>query len=90
MNLDLLLPFGILVVMVVYFIYSRQKFEKNIVSLYENKFENWKEHHAPEQKPMHHKELVGLMFKENGKITVELQNKSVKRAVEQGKFDIKE
>lgn len=90
MNLDLLLPFGILVAMVVYLMYSRHKFEKNIVSMYENKFENWKEHHAPKDKPVQHKELVGLMFKENGKITVELQNTSVKRAILQGKFDIKE
>lgn len=42
MSLDLLIPFGILLILVIYLIYTRTKFEKNIVTLYEDKFDNWK------------------------------------------------
>ena len=43
MELDLFIPFAILIVLVVYFIYSRSRFEKEIVALYEKKFDEWKE-----------------------------------------------
>ena len=39
MGLDLLIPFGILLVLVIYLIYTRSKFEKDVVQLYEKKFE---------------------------------------------------
>ena len=48
MSLDLLIPFGILLIMVIYLIYSRNSFEKDITSLYEKKFEEWKKHNTNE------------------------------------------
>lgn len=90
MSLDLLIPFTILLGLVVYLIYSRNQFEKKMLTLYEEKFEEWKKHTTLNKEKNSYKELVGLIFKENDKIKVELLNSSVKRRVEQGKFDIKE
>jgi hypothetical protein len=50
LTLDLLIPFGILFFLVVYLIYSRVKFEKNIVKLYEDKLEEWKKHSKSDEK----------------------------------------
>lgn len=90
MSLDLILPFAILVMMVLYFIYSRAKFEKNIVNLYEQKFEQWKIHNPSSTLKPSCKELVGLVFKQDKKLTIELLNKEAKQKLEQGKFEIKE
>ena len=92
MSLDLLIPFGILLVLVVYLIYSRTMFEKDIVSLYEKKFETWKENSedtkASQKKEC--KELVGLVFKEGYKINIELLNGDARSQLERGKFEIKD
>ncbi len=90
MGIDILIPFGILLVLVVYLIYTRSKFEKNIVELYEKKFEQWKENSdevTPKKKIC--KELVGLIYKEEHNISIELLDESVKSQVQRGKFKIK-
>ncbi|QEZ89949.1 hypothetical protein [Aliarcobacter cibarius] len=89
MPLDLLIPFGILLILVVYLIYSRTKFEKSIVKLYEEKFEDWKKHTPISTQTVIHKELVGLVFKEDYKLTVELFDKSVEDRLKRTKFDTK-
>lgn len=61
-----------------------------MVHLYEEKFQEWKKYASKPTQKSSCKELVGLIFKENDKIKIELLNKEVKRRVEQGKFDIKE
>ena len=40
MPIDLIIPFGILFIIVFYLMYSRATFEKKIVDLYEEKYEN--------------------------------------------------
>ena len=91
MGLDLFIPFAILIVLVVYFIYSRSRFEKEIVDLYEKKFDEWKENSdltvSNEKKVC--KELVGLVYKEEYNISIELLDDSVKSQLERGKFKIK-
>jgi len=87
-SLDLLIPFGILLVLVVYLIYTRSKFEKDIVQLYENKFEQWKQTSAPVKEERVCKELVGLVYKEGYKLNIELLNENVKDKLEKGKFNI--
>ena len=89
MPLDLLIPFGILLILVVYLIYSRTKFEKSIVKLYEEKFEDWKKHTPISTETVVHKDLVGLVFKEDYKLTVELFDKSVEDRLKRTKFDTK-
>ncbi|WP_424688943.1 MAG: hypothetical protein ACNI3H_11305 [Halarcobacter ebronensis] len=91
MTLDLLIPFGILLALVVFLIYSRSKFEKDVVNIYEEKFEQWKENtDLGEQNKKPCKELVGIIYKEEYNITVELLDESVRRNLQQGKYKIKD
>lgn len=92
MELDLFIPFAILIVLVVYFIYSRSRFEKEIVELYEEKFDTWKENanlSASNEKKVC-KELVGLVYKEEYKVSIELLDNSVSSSLQRGKFSIKD
>ena len=93
MSLDLLIPFGILIILVVYLIYSRTRFEKDIVDIYEEKFEEWKSttqttNDNKEKKAC--KELVGLVFKEEYHLTIELLDNSASSLLHRGKFTIKD
>ncbi len=89
MNYDMLIPFAILLTLVIYLIYTRNSFEKNMVSLYESKFEEWKKHIniAEDKEPT--KELAGLVFKKGYKVEIELLNEDVKSSLERGKFEIR-
>lgn len=91
MGFDLLIPFGILLALVIYQISSRAKFEKNIVKEYEEKFENWKKHATPPTKEEVEakRELVGLVFKKNGKIDIELFDEYSNDKIQRGKFTSK-
>ena len=91
MSLDLLIPFGILLVLVVYLISSRTKFEKQTIKEYEEKFENWKVHAKPQEKEVQEtkRELVGLVFKKNGKIEIELFDEFSNDRIQKGKFNSK-
>ena len=88
MPLDLAIPFGILLALVIYLIYSRNQFEKRMLETYESKYEEWKKHvpTTPIEKP---KELVGLVFKKNGKIEIEVFDEVYENRLEKGKFNIK-
>ncbi len=88
MALDLLIPFGILLILVVYLIFARNNFEKNIVNLYEEKFEEWKKHFIQEKEKTSQKELVGLVFKTDYKVNIELLDESVESILSRGKFEI--
>ena len=88
MALDLLIPFGILLILVVYLIFTRNNFEKDIVSLYEEKFEEWKKHSTQEKEKTSQKELVGLVFKTDYKVNIELLDESVESILSRGKFEI--
>lgn len=89
MTYDLLIPFGILLIMVIYFIYSRTKFEKDIVSAYEEKYKEWKKHATTETKKESCKELVGLVFKKDAKIDIEVFDERIKDRLDRGKFNTK-
>lgn len=88
MSLDLLIPFGILLIMVIYLIYSRNSFEKDITSLYEKKFDEWKKHSTIEEEKTSHKELVGLVYKTDYKINIELLDSNIESALRRGKFEV--
>ena len=91
MSLDLLIPFGILLVLVMYLISSRTKFEKQTIKEYEEKFENWKVHAKSQEKEVQEtkRELVGLVFKKNGKIEIELFDEFSNDRIQKGKFNSK-
>lgn len=88
MGLDLLIPFAILLIMVIYLIYSRNNFEKDITKLYEEKFDEWKKHSTIEKEKTSHKELVGLVYKTDYKINIELLDANVESALKRGKFEV--
>jgi hypothetical protein len=86
---DMLIPFGILLALVIYLIYTRNSFEKNITKLYEEKFEEWKKHTSILDEKEPGKELMGFVFKKGYKVEIELLNEDVKSNLERGKFEIK-
>lgn len=86
MGFDLLFPFGILISLVIYLIYSRNIFEKNILSTYDEKYESWKEHALKDVKQTSSKELIGLVFKKNAKIEIEIFEDSSLDKIQRGKF----
>lgn len=88
MGFDLLIPFAILLLMVIYFIYSRNNFEKDITKLYEEKFDEWKKHSTIEKQKTSHKELVGLVFKTDYKVNIELFDETVEPTLKRGKFEV--
>jgi hypothetical protein len=88
-SLDLLIPFGILLILVIYFIFTRSQFEKEVVCLYEKKFDEWKKNSTIEKEKTSCKVLVGLVFKTDYKVHVELLDESVEPTLKKGKFDIK-
>ena len=91
MSLDLLIPFIILIILVIYLIYTRNSFEKKILDSYEEKFEDWKKNSNFENENKKScKQLVGLIYKEGYNITVELLDDSVSSSVQRGKFKIKD
>jgi hypothetical protein len=85
---DLIVPFGILLILVIYLIYTRNNFEKNITNLYEKKFEEWKKHSTIEDNKTSQKELVGLVFKKDYKITIEFLDENVESQLNRGKFEV--
>ena len=85
----MLIPFAILLTLVIYLIYTRNSFEKNMVSLYESKFEEWKKHINIAEDKEATKELAGLVFKKGYKVEIELLNEDVKSSLERGKFEIR-
>jgi hypothetical protein len=87
-ELDLLIPFGILLILVVYLIFTRNNFEKDITKLYEEKFEEWKKHSTIEEEKTSHKELVGLVYKTDYKINIELLDSNIESALRRGKFEV--
>lgn len=88
MTLDLLIPFGILLFLVIYLIYTRAKFETNIVKLYEKKLEEWKKHSKNDEKIEDKKELVGLVFKKDYKISIEYFDDKIEDILKRAKFEI--
>lgn len=86
----MIFPFAILFCIVFYLIYSRQKFEKKVYEIYEDKFEDWKKHSAKKDEEIEEKkELVGLVFKTGLKTHIELFDESCKDRILRGKFEIK-
>lgn len=89
MSLDLIIPFLILLLLVLYLIYTRNKFEKSMLALYEQKFDEWKKNSKiQENKTVSSKELVGLVFKSEYKFCIETFDENTKLALEKGRFKV--
>ena len=92
MPIDLMIPIGILVIMVVYFLVTRARYEKEVVSIYEDKFEQWKKHSpsVEQGEKQECKELVGLVYKTGYNIDIELFDENLNDRISRGKFNITE
>ncbi|MDX9959940.1 MAG: hypothetical protein RBS32_00465 [Aliarcobacter sp.] len=88
MGLDLLIPFGILIAIVIYLIYTRSSFEKDITKLYDEKFDEWKKHSTIKEEKTSYKQLVGLVYKTDYKLTIELLDENVNSQLIRGKFEV--
>lgn len=90
MSLDLLIPFIILIGLVLYLIYTRSKFEKNIQRLYDKKFEEWKKNSVSNKNKKPCKNLIGLIFKEGYTITIDVLDEKERENLQQRRFKIKD
>jgi len=85
----MMIPFIMLLIITIALILERKHHEDKIVDIYEEKFQQWKEHSSPnkEQKPC--KELAGLIFLEDNKLTIEVINEKIVDKIERKKYNIK-
>lgn len=85
---DMTIPFIMLLIVTVGLLLERKHHEGKIVDIYEDKFDQWKEHHdAGNEKSC--KELVGLVYLEDEKLSIELLDDKVQDRLERKKYTIK-
>jgi hypothetical protein len=90
-GIDMMIPFGVLTALVVYFIYTRNAFEKKVLEDFEQKFDEWKKHsEMDEKREVECKMLVGLVYEQNRKLTIQTLDKNVDDRLERGKFKVEE
>jgi len=87
---SMMIPFVMLLIITIALVLERKFQEDKIVDIYENKLEEWKKHASinPEDKSC--KELVGLVFSENSKLTIELLDVKAKDKLERKKYTLKD
>ena len=90
MSLDLLFPFGVLLALVIYLIFTRNAFEGRMLKHYEDKFDEWKMHNKAAPSKDTPKELVALLYKKNYKYELEVFKKEELELLNISKFNIKE
>ena len=75
----LVFPFLILLILCVYLIYSRTKFESSMVDIYEEKFENWKNcTHEKTTETAEDKKVVGIVWLDKDGLTAEIFDENAK------------
>jgi len=85
---DMLIPFIMLLIVTIALVLERKYHEDKIVDIYEEKFTQWKKHSVKDE--IKCKELVGLVYLEDYKLSIELLNNDVKNILERKKYSIKE
>ena len=87
---DMTIPFIMLLILTIALVLERKHQEDKIVDIYEDKFEEWKQHSSIETKEKHCKELVGLVFLEDSKLEIQALDKKIIDRLERKKYTIKE
>jgi methionine salvage enolase-phosphatase E1 len=83
----MMIPFIMLLIVTIALILERKHHEDKIVKVYEEKFEQWKQHsNKEEQEPL--KELKGLIFKQGYKVSLELFDDTIEDIIERKKYTI--
>lgn len=83
-------PFGILLALVIYLIFTRNAFEARMLKHYEGKYDEWKTHNKAAPLKDSPKELVGLLYKKNYKYELEVFKKEEVELLNISKINIKE
>jgi hypothetical protein len=87
---NMLIPFIMLLIVTIALVLERRFHEEKIVNIYEEKFEQWKEHATLDENKQKTKELVGLLFLEDEKLNIELLDDKVLDRLERKKYFIKQ
>lgn len=82
------IPFIMLLIVTIALVLERKYHEDKIVDIYEDKFENWKNNHTKSDEKKC-KELVGLVYLSDEKLSIELLDEKVKDRLERKKYTIK-
>lgn len=86
----LVVPFVSLLLLCVYLIYSRNKFEDNVVEIYEEKLENWKnceqEKTTPQQQTQ---KVVALVWQNGDNFVAEFFDENAKEIAKAKNIEIK-
>lgn len=85
---SMMIPFIMLLAITIALVLERRFHEEKIVNIYEEKFEQWKQHATLDENKPKPKELVGLVFLEDEKLTIELLNDKVLDRLERKKYSI--
>jgi len=86
---DMTIPFIMLLILTIGLVLERKHQEDKIVEIYEDKFEEWKQHSSQDTKEKHCKELVGLVFLEDSKLEIQALDKKIIDKLERKKYTIK-
>jgi len=86
---DMTVPFIMLLILTIALVLERKHQEDKIVEIYEDKFEEWKKHSNEEKQDKTCKELVGLVFEEDSKLSIQVLDKKVIDRLERKKYTIK-
>ena len=87
---SMMIPFIMLLIVTIALVLERRFHEEKIVNIYEDKFEQWKEHATLDETKPKPKELVGLLFLEDEKLNIELLDDKVLDRLERKKYSIKQ
>lgn len=86
---SMVIPFIMLLIITIALVLERKFQEDKIVDIYEKKFEEWKQHTPISNEKKTCKELVGLVFLEDSKVTIEVLNSKVLDKLERKKYTLK-
>lgn len=87
---DLTIPFIILLLIVIFLLINRSKFESDVKKQFENELEKYKLLEKKEIIQPKSKELKGLVFEVDGKVSIEIFDETTKSKIERSKFEIKD
>ena len=85
---DMLIPFIMLLIITIALILEQKFQEDRIIEIYKEKLENWKKHATVDTKQQNYKELVGLVFKEDDQLNIELLNEEVRDRLDRKHFKV--
>lgn len=87
---DLTIPFIILLLVVIFLLINRSRFESVVKKQFEEELEKYKLLEKKEVIKPKSKELKGLVFEVDGKVSIEIFDETTKSKIERSKFEIKD